>query len=79
MTLPETLPQAVGARQNLTALPYWDYNLEAAMRDPRTSLIWSDGYFGPSEGDAAIIDITPIIAGILDQNLVRHHTTCNTF
>jgi len=35
----------------IAALPYWDYNIEANMTDPRTSQIWSAGWFGSSEGD----------------------------
>lgn len=36
-----------------SALPYWDYDVEAQMDDPRASIIWSDAFFGPSEGDPA--------------------------
>ena len=37
----------------LSALPYWDYNVEAGLDDPRASAIWTDDYFGPSEGNAS--------------------------
>jgi hypothetical protein len=33
----------------IEALPYWDYNIEGAMREPRNSELWS--WFGSSEGD----------------------------
>ena len=37
----------------LRALPYWDYNVEARLDDPRGSVIWTEEYFGPSEGNAS--------------------------
>lgn len=39
--------------QNILSLPYWDYNLDIKNKDkdPRDSIIWSDEYFGSSEGE----------------------------
>ena len=38
-------------RSGITALPYWDYNVEAGMKKPRRSILWSNEWFGASEGD----------------------------
>ena len=29
-------------------LPYWDWTIEAAMENPKTSFLWNDTYFGPN-------------------------------
>jgi hypothetical protein len=42
---------AVGRDLNLTALPYWDYNIEARSDQPSDSVIWTDEYFGPRQGN----------------------------
>merc|ERR1711865_398123 len=38
---------------SIHALPYWDYNVEANMTNPRLSKMWSADWFGSSEGDPA--------------------------
>jgi hypothetical protein len=42
---------AVG-QGSFSALPYWNYNIDANMEEPRASILWTDEWFGNSEGDS---------------------------